>query len=58
MTGTMSGVQLPIDTYCQVRVESGSGKSTAVQLIERFYDPAHGTVKLDGNDLKVVWGGV
>ena len=31
---------------------SGSGKSTAVQLIERFYDPAHGTVTLDGRDLK------
>jgi ATP-binding cassette subfamily B (MDR/TAP) protein 1 len=31
---------------------SGSGKSTTVQLIERFYDPTHGTISLDGVDLK------
>lgn len=31
---------------------SGSGKSTAVQLVERFYDPDRGSVLLDGTDLK------
>ena len=31
---------------------SGSGKSTAVQLVERFYDPDSGNVFLDGVDLK------
>ncbi|PPQ96673.1 hypothetical protein CVT26_010302 [Gymnopilus dilepis] len=31
---------------------SGSGKSTIVSLVERFYDPTEGTVKLDGHDLK------
>lgn len=31
---------------------SGSGKSTAIQLIQRFYDPLSGSVLLDGEDLK------
>ncbi|XP_048407773.1 ATP-dependent translocase ABCB1-like isoform X2 [Stegostoma tigrinum] len=31
---------------------SGCGKSTSVQLIERFYDPLKGEVFLDGTDIK------
>ncbi|XP_033639476.1 LOW QUALITY PROTEIN: ATP-dependent translocase ABCB1-like [Asterias rubens] len=31
---------------------SGCGKSTTVQLAQRFYDPLSGSVKLDGNDLR------
>ncbi|KAF5799939.1 putative Type I protein exporter [Helianthus annuus] len=31
---------------------SGSGKSTIISLIERFYDPVAGQVMLDGRDLK------
>ena len=31
---------------------SGSGKSTIVSLVERFYDPLEGQVRLDGVDLK------
>ncbi|KAL9261050.1 ABC transporter B family member 20-like protein [Drosera capensis] len=31
---------------------SGSGKSTIISLIERFYDPVAGFVFLDGRDLK------
>jgi ATP-binding cassette subfamily B (MDR/TAP) protein 1 len=37
---------------------SGSGKSTVVGLIERFYDPVEGRVLLDGRDirtLKLTW---
>ncbi|KAK4343049.1 hypothetical protein RND71_038865 [Anisodus tanguticus] len=33
---------------------SGSGKSTMVSLIERFYDPTSGQLLLDGNDIKTL----
>ncbi|XP_045798721.1 ABC transporter B family member 1 [Trifolium pratense] len=33
---------------------SGSGKSTVVSLIERFYDPTSGQVMLDGHDIKTL----
>ncbi|KAM0958186.1 hypothetical protein EV1_023274 [Malus domestica] len=32
--------------------QSGSGKSTIIGLIERFYDPIKGEVKIDGRDVK------
>ncbi|KAI3951638.1 hypothetical protein MKW92_002881 [Papaver armeniacum] len=32
---------------------SGSGKSTIISMIERFYDPVSGQVLLDGRDLKL-----
>ncbi|OCF58535.1 ATP-binding cassette, subfamily B (MDR/TAP), member 1 [Kwoniella mangroviensis CBS 10435] len=37
---------------------SGSGKSTVVSLVERFYDPIQGNIKLDGieiRDLNLKW---
>ncbi|CAG8574146.1 4069_t:CDS:1 [Paraglomus brasilianum] len=33
---------------------SGSGKSTIVSLLERFYDPVNGEVYLDGVDIKSI----
>ena len=32
--------------------QSGSGKSTVIQLVERFYDPLAGSVRLDGVDIR------
>eukprot|EP00045_Choanoeca_perplexa_P017639 m.260542 g.260542 ORF g.260542 m.260542 type:complete len:1285 (+) comp17591_c0_seq13:3177-7031(+) len=32
--------------------ESGCGKSTVMQLLERFYDPETGSVSLDGTNIK------
>ncbi|WVO17493.1 hypothetical protein L204_105185 [Cryptococcus depauperatus] len=40
-------------TYALVGA-SGSGKSSILALIERFYDPIEGTVKLDGTDIKAL----
>ena len=37
---------------------SGSGKSTIISLVERFYDPTWGVIKLDGvnlKDLNIKW---
>jgi len=31
---------------------TGSGKSTVVSLLPRFYDPVKGTVKIDGHDVR------
>ena len=31
---------------------SGCGKSTVVSLLERFYDPSGGSLKLDSNDIR------
>lgn len=34
--------------------ESGVGKSTLLDLVPRFYDPTHGTIEIDGIDVRSV----
>ena len=31
---------------------SGSGKSTVIQLLQRFYDPSAGRIRVDGTDIR------
>jgi len=33
---------------------SGAGKSTILNLIPRFYDPTHGSIRIDGHDLRSI----
>ena len=34
--------------------QSGCGKSTCIQLLQRFYDPVRGAVRIDGVDVKTL----
>lgn len=53
-TNVLEGFSLTVEAAKTVALvgSSGCGKSTTVQLVERFYDPAAGAVTLDGHDLK------
>ncbi|KAI1021612.1 hypothetical protein LB504_012827 [Fusarium proliferatum] len=44
-------LEIPAGKVTALVGASGSGKSTIVGLVERFYDPVQGTVYLDGHDI-------
>ncbi|MFI9450137.1 ABC transporter ATP-binding protein [Amycolatopsis sp. NPDC052450] len=50
----LRGIDLVLEpgTVTAIVGPSGSGKSTLVQLLPRFFDPAHGSVTLGGVDLR------
>ncbi|KAA8542196.1 hypothetical protein F0562_023348 [Nyssa sinensis] len=50
----LMGLSLKVDAGKVVALvgQSGSGKSTIIRMIERFYDPSKGAVKIDGVDIK------
>lgn len=57
---TLKKVSLDIESGTTVALvgSSGSGKSTIVSLVLRFYDPVEGEVQLDGHnikDLNLIW---
>ncbi|XP_014731144.1 PREDICTED: multidrug resistance protein 1-like isoform X2 [Sturnus vulgaris] len=52
----LKGLNLKINSGQTVALVGGSGcgKSTTIQLIQRFYDPKEGTVTIDGQDIKTL----
>ena len=45
-------MHIPEGKFTAIVGLSGSGKSTIVQLLERFYDPVEGEIFLDGHNIK------
>ncbi len=47
-------LEIPAGSVIALVGPSGSGKSTLVSLIPRFYDPQHGRIRLDSQDLRAL----
>ena len=45
---------LPEGKTLGIMGQTGSGKSTLVNLMQRFYDPTQGTIRLDGQDIRTM----
>ncbi|NXK27152.1 MDR1 protein, partial [Arenaria interpres] len=52
----LKGLNLKVQTGKTIALvgASGCGKSTTVQLLQRFYDPAQGEITLDGRDIRTL----
>ncbi|NXC37903.1 MDR1 protein, partial [Penelope pileata] len=52
----LTGLNLKVQTGKTIALvgASGCGKSTTVQLLQRFYDPDQGEVTLDGRDIRTL----
>jgi ATP-binding cassette subfamily B (MDR/TAP) protein 1 len=50
----LQGISLKVDPGQTVALvgASGCGKSTCIQLLQRFYDPLEGRITIDGHDVK------
>lgn len=47
-------MSIPIGKKVAIVGASGSGKSTIARLLLRFYEPSHGTIRINGSDLKEI----
>ena len=45
---------IPAGSFVGICGHSGAGKTTMFKLIQRFYDPSHGVIKIGGKDIREI----